>query len=353
MQPAMLTRLFRISLLIALLILSIGGLRHIHFNSSQTIALRPLALDPARPALKQVGGLTFLNAWQLNSDNSNFGGISALIALRDGRFIGLSDAGTLIGFGLNRNNQADHPFIAPLPGTMGPEIGYEDKDSEGIAYDPVSGQFWISYEAKHAIRRFTPSFARIDGKYTPREMRRWSSNSGAEAIVRMPDGRFMILSEGSDMPGGGYMGLMFSGDPVEPGSSYFPFTYRPPAGYNPTDAAMLPDGRMLVLNRRFGLPDGFTAKLTIFDPADIVRNAVIRGAPVATLAPPLIADNMEGLTITREGERTIVWLISDNNFNIWQQTILMKFALGPDLEDAGVKKPETNIAPGFDSLSVR
>jgi hypothetical protein len=347
MQRCMRRRLTRLLLLIILCALSVGGIRHVHRNDSQNIAMRPLSLDPDRPNLKSVGALTFLGAWELNSDNSDFGGISALMALNDGRFIGVSDAGTLIGFGLSQNDRADRPFIAPLPGTTGPRVGYEDRDSEGIAYDPASGQFWVSYEGKHAVRRFTPSFSRIDGKFTAAEMRQWGENSGAETIVRMPRGRFAVFSEGMDMPDGSYMALLFSGDPVEPGSSYFAFGYRPPAGYKPTDAAMLPNGKMLVLNRRIAFPQGFSAKLTLLDPRGFRRGQTVTGKLLATLAAPLLVDNMEGVAVTQQNERTIVWMISDNNFNIWQRTILMKFAL---TQTPPKIKPEASAAPGFDSL---
>ena len=47
-----------------------------------------------------MGDLVFLGAWELGSGNGDFGGISALAALPGGRFVGVSDAGTLIGFGL-------------------------------------------------------------------------------------------------------------------------------------------------------------------------------------------------------------------------------------------------------------
>ena len=42
----------------------------------------------------------------------------------------------------------------------------------------------------------------------------------------------------------------------------------------------------------------------------------------------LPVDNMEALSVTREGDRTIVWIASDDNFNpLLQRTLLMKFAL--------------------------
>ncbi len=351
MACIMLSRLLRSFFLIALFALSVGGERIYHRNESQQIALRPLLLDPNRPALNKVGGLRFLKAWELNSYNSDFGGISALMALPDGRFVGLSDAGALIGFGLTQDERIDRPFIAPLPGSLGPKKDYDDKDAESIAFDAGTGRFWIGFEAKHRIERFTASFARSDGKYIAPEMRFWDHNSGAEALVRLPDGRFVVFSEGMEMPGNAYQALLFSGDPVEPGTSHFAFSYRPPAGYKPTDAAMAPDGRLLILNRRLAFPSGLSAKLTSINPADIKKGEAVTGKLIASLASPLLVDNMEGLAVTIEQGRTIIWMISDNNFNAFQRTILMKFILTEDTANgAGVKKPEAETAPGFDSL---
>ncbi|NJM51095.1 MAG: esterase-like activity of phytase family protein [Sphingomonadales bacterium] len=351
----MLYRLLRAFILIAILIALIGGNRMVNRNDSQDIALRPLPLDANNRQRRDVGALTFLRAWELRSSNSDFGGISALVALPDGRFMGLSDAGILIGFGLTRDDAADRPFIAALPGAVGPNISYEDRDSEGIAFDRETGRFWVSYEGKHMIRRFTPSFARINGKAVPQEMKNWGANSGGEAFVRLDDGRFILFSEGMDLPGRGYQALLFSGDPVEQGTSHFSFAYRPPKGYKPTDATLLPDGRILLLNRRISFPDGFTAKLILLDSATIQKNEVVTGEVIASLAPPLLVDNMEGLTVTQENGRIIVWMVSDNNFNAWQRTILMKFALNfTDAKEpksgAATKKPEAEIAPGFQSL---
>jgi hypothetical protein len=343
-----LTRLQRFSQLIVLLALAavaVGGARATYKNRSQNIALVPLPLDSSNPKRKTVGALTFLNAWELRSDNGDFGGISALVALKDGRFVGVSDAGALIGFGLTNDSRTDRPFIAALPGAMGTDVSYKDRDSEGITYDPASGRIWVSYEARHAIRRFTPSLSRIDSTRMLEFSKDWKFNGGVEALTRLNDGRFVIFVESGENEDGSKRAYLFSGDPTEEGTQTTPFSYRVPDGYSPTDATVLPDGRLLILNRRIGFPDGFTAKLVILDPADIRRDAVVGGKVIATLAPPLLVDNMEGVTITEENGRTIVWLISDNNFNAFQRTLLMKFALTlPN------KKPEAETAPGFDSL---
>lgn len=339
------TRLSRFALLAGLGVLAVGGVRTIYPANSQNIALVPLQLDPAYSGPRRLGALIFLGAWELGSGNEDFGGISALAALADGRFVGVSDAGTLIGFGLTNDHRADRPFIAPLPGSEESTASYLDRDSEGIAHDRESGQFWVSYEQNHAIRRFSRSFARLTGVAHPKEMQGWPGNKGAECLIRLADGRFIVISESLE-DNGSHQGLLFSGDPVESGTGIARFAYRPPAGYRVTDGVQLPDGRLILLNRWVGLPNGFAAKLALVDPKKIVEGESVKGRVIATLASPLLVDNMEGIAVTRHGEDTIIWLISDNNFNIFQRTLLMKFRLA---ERSAKKKPEV-AAPGFESL---
>ena len=340
------SKIIRSLLLLILFGAAAGGVRTSYRSNSQSITFRPLAFDSNDPRINRVGQLRFRGAWELRSQNTDFGGISALTILADGRFVGLSDAGTLIGFGLTNDDRADHPFIAPLPETLGPGKTYRDRDTEGLAYDGDTGQFWVSYENRNMIRRFSPSFGRSDGMIQPAAMRDWNYNSGPETLIRFPDGRFAAISEATLRPDGSYDAVMFSGDPVEAGTSNFSFGYRPPQGYKATDAKLLPDGRLLILNRHIGFPEGFSAILSVLDPAEIAKDAVVESTAIAVLKAPLLVDNMEGLAIAREGNDTVIWLISDDNFNVWQRSLLMKFTL---IEDT--KKPAAKLAPGFDSLT--
>src|SRR3982751_1310283 len=108
----MLPRLLRVIMVLLLAFTAVSGVRTVYRNNSQDIALKPLQLDPAHPGERRLGDLIFLKAWELGSNNTAFGGISALAALPDDRFVGVSDAGTLIGFGLSNNQAVDRPFIA-------------------------------------------------------------------------------------------------------------------------------------------------------------------------------------------------------------------------------------------------
>lgn len=342
----MIARFLRLFPALLLACLAVGGIRTIYPSISQNIALKPLPLDQAHPGPRRVGELIFLNAWELGSNNEDFGGFSALAALPDGRFVGVSDAGTLIGFGLTSDDRADRPFITPFPDSYGPQATYKDRDSEGMAHDPGSGQFWVSYEANHAIRRFSRSFARSTGIVRPREMQNWPRNKGAESIIRLADGRFIVISESLE-DNKTHQALLFSGDPVESGTDIARFIYRPPSGYRVTDGVQLPDGRVMLLNRWVGLPNGFAAKLALVDPSNFRKGQTASGKVIATLSSPLLIDNMEGIAVTNDGADTIIWLVSDNNFSIFQRTLLMKFRLA---ERADKKKPEAVAAPGFESL---
>lgn len=346
MKPAMRKRLPRIALLLLLMVAAVGGHRVYSRNYSQQIELVPLVLDETDPERKKVGMLTFLNAWELRSDNSNFGGVSALAVIGNSRFLAVSDAGTLIGFTLGQSNRMEDSFIAALPGTFGENVDFRDFDSEGMAYDPASGRIWISYEARHAIRRLPPSLGRIDGTKRLTFTKGWSANGGVEAIARLRDGRFVLFAEKHKRADSSNSAYLYSGDPVEPGSQAKPFGYRAPDGYRPTDATILPDGRLLILNRRVSFPNGFSAKLTILDPDKIETDKAISSQEIATFVSPLLVDNMEGLAISEEGGKTIIWMISDDNFTALQRTILMKFAL-----DLPNKKPEADTAPGFETLT--
>ena len=136
----------------------------------------------------------------------------------------------------------------------------------------------------------------------------------------------------SDLNGGGRNGrsaLLFDGDPALAATPATTLRYRPPAGYRATDAALLPDGRLLVLNRRFAWLEGVSTALVLVEPGAIRPGATFEGRLVARLGWPLANDNMEAMSVTREGGRTILWLASDDNFSPLQRTLLLKFALEP------------------------
>ena len=123
--------------------------------------------------------------------------------------------------------------------------------------------------------------------------------------------------------------LLFAGDPAVAGTPALRLRYRAPPGYRITDAALLPDGRLLLLNRSVAWLAGSRRNRWSPTCAGLAAGADDRGrSEVATLEAPLTVDNMEALSVTREGGRTIVWIASDDNYiRLFRRTLLLKFAL--------------------------
>ena len=296
-----------------------------------------LILDRLRIPADRIGEVEVAGAWALRSTNRFFGGYSALVAMGDGTLLAVTDGSRKMR------------LRPPGSGTPAVEFGYfatltqaqqEDKrlvDLEGATRDPASGRFWASYEATNQIERYDADLAPT-GRVRPPEMRGWSSNTGAESIVRLADGRFAVLSEGNPRWfAAGFPALLFADDPVE-GTRPERFSFRAPAGFRPVDMAPLPDGRVVILLRtvHWGLPPRFEGKLLVADPAEIRPGVAWAGRIIADLKAPLPMDNYEGVAVEpgADGE-VVLWVISDDNHAKFQRTLLLKLVWRPDEKARG------------------
>lgn len=296
------------------------------------VAVRPLPFNPAQPGADHAGVLRYLGGWELRSDNPAFGGLSALLVGSDERLLALSDSGTLMGLGLTGDDRRGD-FIAPLP----IRTDERDKpwwmwDSESLTHDPTTGHYWVGFELQQRICRYSPGFARVEACRTWPQIAAWPKTGSIESLARLPDGRFLAIAEMGMTPGGAHQALLFAGDPAEPATpAPIPLAYVPPQGYRPTDAVAIDDRHLLVLNRRLTIMDLFTATIAVIRLPEAPKPGDrLRAQTLARLAPPLLSDNFEGIAIGRDadGQRTL-WLVSDDNHEFFQRTLLLKFAL-PD-----------------------
>ena len=293
---------------------------------------RRVVLDPANPGLRRVGQLTWLGGVQLTSSDPAFGGFSSMQVTGD-HFTLLSDGGNIVRFRMDSRGRLSQRSFAELHAGPGTGWGKEDRDSESMTVDPGTGKIWVGFERANEIWRFTPDLSRAEAHAAPKAMADWAPNGGAESMVRLADGSFILICETDPWPQGegkGRAAIRFTGDPTARPRAGFTFSFLPPPGFNPSDITVLPDGRVLVLTRRFRLPLDFASKLVVVDPATIRPGALVRGREIATLAKPLIHDNFEGLAVTREGKATILWIVSDDNQLFLQRSLLLKFRLEPD-----------------------
>lgn len=302
-------------------ILLVGG-------ATPPAALRvtPVPLDAADPGRSRIGRLRYLGGWVLASRDPRFGGFSALVADGQGGLTAVADSGEAARFAVGPSVRLLSLGALPVPVSSGELTAA--RDTESATRDPATGRIWIGFEGTNRIARYDLSLARLEASVAPPAIADWPRNGGAESLARLADGRFLAISETGRAAPGVRPALLFPGDPTDPATAPpIRFGYGPPAGTDPSDATQLPDGRLLVLNRGVGFPEGFSATLVLIDPRTIRPGAVVAGTPIARLARPFVIDNLEGVAATLEGGRTVLWIISDDNFLPFQRTLLLRFAL--------------------------
>jgi hypothetical protein len=198
-------------------------------------------------------------------------------------------------------------------------------DTEALARRP-DGTWLVAFERRHRIR----AYRRLDGPgayvAAPPGLEAAPPNGGLESLAVLQDGRLFAIAETFTPPDRPELRHAWLGAP----GRWTPLYWQPAPGFHPTDAAILPDGRALVLERRFSLLGGFSARL-VMTAHDALRSAregaVLRGETILLLNDaPLPSENWEAVAVTRLGDQTLVALISDDNESVLQRSLLLLFA---------------------------
>ena len=280
----------------------------------------------------RVGALEIEAMWKLSSEHSLFGGYSGLVAIRPNYLLAGSDQGAALWLELDGGQ--------PGRGDMrrfGAKSYFGEKtgsDLEALTIDPETGWLWAAYENLNAVIRMGPRGG-VQAGAEPPQMEGWPSNAGPEAFVRLPDGRFIAMAEGTwAWSAQNRDGLLFDGDPVD-GAEAIPFDFHDPEGYLPVDMAALPDGRVLILVRSFewGLPPVFKARLLVADPADIREGEEWPWQEIARFTPPMPTDNFEGIAVWGDDYPVTLWMISDDNTAKFQNTLLLRMRWDGELPE--------------------
>ncbi len=289
---------------------------------------RPLVL-PAMPGgrLEPLGGLILDNAVL------GFGGLSGLHLTDDLQLTAIADVGhwltarLVLDAGLHPLGLAELR-TGPLRDGAGAALprGFAG-DAESLARLP-NGEWLVGFERWHRLR----SYARLDGpaRYVeaPPELAEAPGNGGLESLAVLADGRWLMIAEGWNVTGAadGVRRVWLGG----PERGWTRLAYRAEAPMDPCDAAALPDGGALVLERSFSVFGGFRGRLVRLTGAQLAAahdGSVLEGEELLRLEPPLPTDNYEGVAVARHGGRSLVALISDDNQNMLQRTLLLLFAV--------------------------
>jgi hypothetical protein len=306
-----------------------------------TITAIPIDFDRDNPDRKEFGKLIYRGGLSLFANSSYFGGFSTLTLDPSGKtMLSVSDAGIWLRGTLDYDGRklkgVSNAAIGPLLGSDGkPLRDDQERDSEGLTLidgGPNGGTAYVSFERHHRILRYPfggQKFGPPTGSLPlPPGTKQMRSNSGLEAIVLLRSGPLkgtvIAVSENLTDAKGNIQGWLIGGP--TPG----PFTVNRAEGFDITDAAPLPDGGLIVLERRFRYNEGIKMRIRRIEAGEIKRGALIEGETLLEATDALNIDNMEGIAVHRSAAgETILTLISDDNYSVLERTLLMQFAL-PD-----------------------
>jgi hypothetical protein len=296
---------------------------------SGLVELVPIALDPKEPERKEFGALTLLSAYELRSRDKRFGGLSGLWVESNGRLYAVSDRGYWFSARLKFDSDGrlanlTDGDIQPLRDSNGKPISGNWYDAEALTRAP-DGSFVVAFEQAHRLWRYPPSPGNFHSTArpvsVPPELARAPANGGLEGIAYLPDGRLLALTEEFQNEDGSFKGWLLEN------SRFAELSYLPSDGFRVTDCAALPNGDVVVLERRY-VPLGiWHARLKLVSGRGVRGEAKLIGEEILKLEAPLHVDNFEGVAVAEDAKGTMIYVISDDNYSALQRTLLLQFRL--------------------------
>ena len=288
----------------------------------------------------RFGAFEFVGGLELSSPSSALGAMSAIRLSADReRFLGVMDTGHWYAGRFERGN--DGKLIGVTDFSVSPMLDAEGEpseqkwrvDAEGLAIH--GDELLVSFERRGRVDVYS---AKAPGSSRPlgslpiqiplRELR---NNRGLEAIMVAPQasplaGAPVVVSERSlDTKGNIFAAILT-------GPSKGVFFVKRHAPYDITDGDFLPNGDLLLLERRFSIAEGIGMRIRRIDGSRIGPGNLVDGPVLLEADFGNQIDNMEGLDVTTdETGQIFVTLVSDDNHSLLQRNLVLEFRyLGDD-----------------------
>ncbi|NEW88645.1 twin-arginine translocation pathway signal [Rhodopseudomonas sp. WA056] len=303
------------------------------------VRARPIEhFDLRDRARRQFGVLQFRSGLILTSSFRGFGGLSGLrLDPRGERFVAISDkatwfTGRIVYAGSVMTGLADVEAAPLLAADGAPFRARKWYDSESLAFD--GGTAYVGFERVNQIVKFEFGHGGVRSRgqpiAIPPALRKLPNNKGIEALVMVPrphplSGTLIAVSERGLDAARNTIGFLIGGR--TPGQ----FAIHRTANYDIADAALLPDGDLLILERKFSWIEGVHIRIRRIALRAIVPGATVDGPAIFEADLGHEIDNMEALDVHLDEEGAIVLtMLSDDNFSMLQRTLLLQFSLIPD-----------------------
>jgi hypothetical protein len=285
---------------------------------------------------RRFGELEFVGGLEMTSASSDFGGLSAFRYLNAGaKFLGITDTGFWYAGTMQRDEQGRPASIsnfrlAPIQSEEGvPVEGKWNSDAEGMSVDGHT--VTVSFERIHRIAEYAldlENFASTPKDVPlpiPRDELR--NNRGIETIAYssasspLRGGRVAVTEKSINKAGD-----MFAAVLEGPQKGIFFVKRRD--DFDVSDGDFLPDGDLLLLERRFSMASGVVLRIRRIPAASIQPGATVDGEFILQADMRNQIDNMEGLDVWQAADgSTRLSLVSDDNHSILQRNLYLEFRL--------------------------
>ncbi|MBL0936686.1 MAG: esterase-like activity of phytase family protein [Rhizobiaceae bacterium] len=331
----MIGRLFAASLALA----SLAGPSHASEPFPVELQFSPIEKFRVAGAEGDYGRLTFIGGFSMTGDRREFGQLSGFrFVTPGGDFLGVADH----GFWFTGTVQRDEDGVPVGLGDfsmqqMVDEAGRPIDDKERVDAEGISihdGVATVSFERRARVSEYAIDANGMSGPIRdldfliPRAELRY--NAGLETVARSPaDGplagaRIVIAEKSIDRQGNIFAAVL-------EGPRKGVFKVRRTDEFDVTDGVFLPDGDLLLLERRFSYARGVAMRLRVIAVNDIRPDALVDGEILLDANMAYHVDNMEALDLFRHPDgRLIVALMSDDNQSWIQRNLYLEFALADD-----------------------
>ncbi|MCJ8138383.1 esterase-like activity of phytase family protein [Falsirhodobacter halotolerans] len=248
--------------------------------------------------------------WWWSEEDPNFGGFSGIHVTKDGTgFTAVTDKGFWMTGRLHRDGPrltgVETGPLRPLRGEDGAPLPVPQSDAEGLRL-ASDGTAFIAFEQRVGIRRY-PTMDGVPTRLPNDPFRNLPFNAGLESVALL-DGRVVTVPE---VPRDDIFTVWIH-DP-----DWTPLFEIPARGIFRISDADIFEGHLYILERAF-LGVAFSSRVRRFD--------LDGGGEVTLLTTrPAKFDNLEGLSVWRDGDETVLTMISDDNFMPFERTELVEY----------------------------
>jgi len=303
---------------------------------------RPIAVDTVlvtfsktAPETRRFGALAWRGGVELASNDSAFGGYSGLVVGSDGRsLIAVSDAGAWLTAEIVYENGrlaglADMRTAPLLDAEGKPFPDKDSRDAEALTVlDPADGILAVGFERMSRVLRYAFGTYGVAARPTtialPADLRGAPFNKELEALGRFAEtDTLLVLSERYLDAEGNIRGWLIGGP--QPGA----LSVVRSGDFDVTDLAIAPSGDVILLERRYSPLAGAAMRIRRIAGETVRAAAFVDGDVLIEARQPHYAiDNMEGIAVhVHDAGEMRLTIISDDNFNPPQRTLLLQFAL--------------------------